>query len=482
MAVNREYIETMSGVAGLAGSPWLAAESPGFPALQGDRTADVLIVGGGITGALIARKLGRVGRHVVLVERRLIASGTTGHSTAKVTALHGDSWRALLRDHARDDVRAWAAANLAAVDELSSIALDLHVDCGLRRLSASLVAGDDSASIDFDEQIQALVSAGIPATTGPAPFPFDRPAATLAGQALVDPAAFVVAVISALGANVEVYEGTPVRSLRSSGKGWRAVGDHGSVSAPVAIMADHFPVHDTGGFFTRLFPYAHHAIEFAPSQSIPAGMWMQVGADEITLRPTLDPSGTWIAGGQRVRVASVDDERKAYTDLTASVTRLLGECRVVRHWSAHDHETPDGLPFVGEAPFGRNLFMAAGFAGWGMTKSVVASAIIAEAVEGRPHPAADAVSPSRVPRVDEMGALARENVTVGREFVEGHLTSRRGNAHEDSAAGGTCTHLGCETKWNTAEGTVDCPCHGSRYGRRGDVIYGPASKDIEGSS
>ena len=85
---------------------------------------------------------------------------------------------------------------------------------------------------------------------------------------------------------------------------------------------------------------------------------------------------------------SSDDERKAYTDLVASVTGLLGECRVVRHWSAHDHETPDGLPFVGEAPFAPSLFMAAGFAGWGMTKSVVASAIIAEAVEGRAHPAA----------------------------------------------------------------------------------------------
>src|SRR5450759_577639 len=191
MAVNREYIETMPGVAGLAGSSWLAAESPGFPALQSDRTADVLIVGGGITGALIARKLGRDGRHVVLVERRLIASGTTGHSTAKGTTLHGDSWRALLRDHACDDVRAWAAANLAAVDELSSIALDLDVDCGLRRLPASLVAGNAAASIAFDEQIQALVSAGIPATPGSAPCPFDRPAATLAGQALVDPAASV---------------------------------------------------------------------------------------------------------------------------------------------------------------------------------------------------------------------------------------------------------------------------------------------------
>ncbi len=117
-----------------------------------------------------------------------------------------------------------------------------------------------------------------------------------------------------------------------------------------------------------------------------------------------------------------------------------------------------------------------------MTKGVVASGVIADAVEGRAHPVAHVVLPSRVPGLDESVVLAKENAIVGREFAGGHLTSRRGKAHEDSVAGGTCTHLGCETKWNTAEGTVDCPCHGSRYGRHGDVIYGPASKDIRNAS
>ena len=478
--MNRDYIEAEQGVPGAAGSVWLSSNAEEYPTLDGDQVADVVVVGGGITGALVARKLSGGGRHVILLDRRRIASGTTGHSTAKVTALHGDSWRALVGEIEEDDVRSWASANLAAVDELATIAGSLGVECGLRRVRAFLVAGDDAASAAFDEQLAALVSAGLPATATTAPDPFGRPAAAIAEQALIDPGAFVVAVIAALGSNAEVFESSPVRSLDRVGDGWRAMSDHGSVSAPVAIMADHFPVHDTGAFFTRLYPYAHHAIEFLPAQPIPEGMWMQVGGDEITLRPTLDLSGTWIAGGQRVRVGSVDDARQAYADLAASVSRLLGECRVVRHWSAHDHETPDGLPFVGEAPLGRNLFMAAGFAGWGMTKSVVASAIIVEAVEGRMHPAAHVVSPSRVPGVDEVAVLTRENVTVGREFVEGHVSSRRRKAHEDSVAGGTCTHLGCETKWNTAEGTVDCPCHGSRFGRHGDVIYGPASKDIEG--
>ena len=114
-----------------------------------------------------------------------------------------------------------------------------------------------------------------------------------------------------------------------------------------------------------------------------------------------------------------------------------------------------------------------------MTKSVVASAVIADAIGRRPIPLIKILSPSRLPGLDSAKVLTEENATVGREFVEGHLTSRRGKEHEDSVAGRTCTHLGCETKFNLAEGTVDCPCHGSRFGRHGDVIYGPASKDIE---
>jgi Rieske Fe-S protein len=42
-----------------------------------------------------------------------------------------------------------------------------------------------------------------------------------------------------------------------------------------------------------------------------------------------------------------------------------------------------------------------------------------------------------------------------------------------------CTHMGCTLTWNTAETTWDCPCHGSRFTCDGQVIQGPAVKDLE---
>jgi Rieske Fe-S protein len=51
-----------------------------------------------------------------------------------------------------------------------------------------------------------------------------------------------------------------------------------------------------------------------------------------------------------------------------------------------------------------------------------------------------------------------------------------GTLHTVSAV---CTHLGCQVKWNEAERSWDCPCHGSRFDPTGRVIQGPAVKDLE---
>lgn len=42
----------------------------------------------------------------------------------------------------------------------------------------------------------------------------------------------------------------------------------------------------------------------------------------------------------------------------------------------------------------------------------------------------------------------------------------------------TCTHLGCQTRWVEEDGMIECPCHGSKFGRDGSLIHGPAPRPL----
>lgn len=76
--------------------------------------------------------------------------------------------------------------------------------------------------------------------------------------------------------------------------------------------------------------------------------------------------------------------------------------------------------------------------------------------------------------VDEIPPGEGDVVRVGAKSVA-VAKDAGGNVRALSA---TCTHLGCIVQWNGAEKTWDCPCHGSRFDRSGEVIQGPATKPL----
>ncbi|HSK47517.1 MAG TPA: FAD-dependent oxidoreductase, partial [Coriobacteriia bacterium] len=88
--MQREYLYDRPGVAGAAGSTWLAdRERDPYPPLRGIVGADVVVIGAGLCGTLTALRLAENGARVALVEARRVGSAVTGHTTAKVTAQHG---------------------------------------------------------------------------------------------------------------------------------------------------------------------------------------------------------------------------------------------------------------------------------------------------------------------------------------------------------------------------------------------------------
>jgi len=77
------------------------------------------------------------------------------------------------------------------------------------------------------------------------------------------------------------------------------------------------------------------------------------------------------------------------------------------------------------------------------------------------------------PEADSAREIKRgEGMIIGsRSKKVAAFRDRNGNLHKLSPV---CPHLGCHVRWNSAESTWDCPCHGSRFKSTGEVIAGPA--------
>jgi len=163
------------------------------------------------------------------------------------------------------------------------------------------------------------------------------------------------------------------------------------------------------------------------------------------------------------------------------------------------------MPYIGRVSGGkRHLYAATGFRKWGMTTSVVAAQLLTDAIVGRDNRYADLYDPSRFHADPDLAALVKENVNVAGQLIGGKLewlrrkpedlgpdegglvrvNGRKAGAYRSPEGelflvDTTCRHMGCEVEWSDGDRTWDCPCHGSRYTYRGEVIEGPAKKNLE---
>ena len=120
-----------------------------------------------------------------------------------------------------------------------------------------------------------------------------------------------------------------------------------------------------------------------------------------------------------------------------------------------------GIPYIGQySPAMPNVYVATGFNLWGMTTSMAASDILCDAIQGKKNRYAPVFSPDRSSLHPQ---LFRNIGATAADFLI--PTVKR------------CPHLGCALRYNSAEHSWDCPCHGSRFEHRGKLIDNPAMRD-----
>ncbi|MDQ3571990.1 MAG: FAD-dependent oxidoreductase [Actinomycetota bacterium] len=464
----------MAELPGKGESLWLDQRRPSaYPPLTGHVKADVAVVGGGIVGAGTALFLATRGASVVLVEGRSIGGAVTGHSTAKVTALHEQSYSQISRHAGPEAARAYAALNLAGLELAGSLVKGHAIECGLEHAANYLYTEDDEAIADVEAEGEAAEAAGLPVQlTSDTGLPFDvRIAVRLDDQIQLDSAALTWGIAkAAAGAGARLHEQSRVLSVSHGDPCHLELENGSTLEARDVVLATHMPVLDRGAFFARLHPQMSYAVA-AEGVDAPRGMYLGTGSRTRSIRSHVDASGArrLIVGGEGHKVGH-GDGADSYSRLIDWARERFEVDAITHRWSAHDLMSPDGLPMIGPlGPPWPRILVGTGFSKWGIAAGLGTAELLTEMLVGAPDDSARTFNPTRLNIRATLPTVAKEGFDTGIHLL------RRLQPGQDNPR---CTHLGCVLNWNSGDSTWDCPCHGSRFDASGAVLNGPATKPL----
>jgi glycine/D-amino acid oxidase-like deaminating enzyme/nitrite reductase/ring-hydroxylating ferredoxin subunit len=478
-----------------------------FPPLEGDLRVDVAVLGGGIAGLTAATLLKEAGRTVAVVEARRIVEGVTGNTTAKVTSLHNLLYRDLVHEHGEAKARVYGEANQQAIERVARFVSDRKIACDFERADAFTYTERAEDVARIEEEAQVARRLGLPADlTTDVGLPFEVKAAVrFTGQARFHPRKYLLALARSIpGDGSAVLEETTALDV-SDGDPCEVKTDKGRVHAGHVIVATHQPFVVRGFYFARMTLKRSYALALRIDGPVPRGLYISTDPNFRSMRPQPHEGGDLlILGGEPHRPGQGGDTAEMVRRLEAWGRERFRVRSVEYRWATQDNVTPDRVPYVGRlVPGSKRVFVATGFGGWGMTNATAAGMLLTDLVQERENPWADLFDPRRGFLASTVSGLAKDAVVgvkdllgrYGGEEPEGPEAVRPGEGrivdhfgekvavHRDRdgtlhAVSAVCTHLQCLVRWNPADTSWDCPCHGSRFDASGRVIQGPAVSDL----
>lgn len=506
-------MDTVCNNSGRSRSVWMEVEFPTFPILEENSEADVCVVGGGIAGLTCAYTLAKEGKSVIVVDRGAIAGGQTARTTGHLTWFLDDRYYNLEKFFGKRGARLVAESHAAAIDFIESVVKEEKIECDFARVDAYLFLEEGDTQKTLEKEIEAIRKAGMDiAWAERAPFSstFDTGRCLHAKkQAEFHVLKYLKGLVKAITKNGgKIYSGVHVNHVKD-GKTCVVTTKEGfEIKAQSVIVATCSPINDRFMIHTKQAPYRTYVIGGAiPKGSVPKALYWDTGDPYHYIRiqkHESDPKLDWLLVGGEDHKTGQEKDIEAIYDRIEKWTRRRFKMfeKVEFRWSGQVFEPVDSLAFIGKNPEEKNVYIATGDSGNGLTHGTIAGMLIPDLIMKKSNPWRKLYEPSRK-TLAAAPEFIHENANVAWQYrdwftpgdkekieklpADEGIILRKGlkklaiykdkknQLHISSAC---CTHLGGCVRWNSCEKSWDCPCHGSRFDGSGKVITGPAYSDL----
>ncbi|MGZ3723216.1 MAG: FAD-dependent oxidoreductase [Bdellovibrionales bacterium] len=492
-----------------AHSLWQRSEKPLYQSLNQNIRAHTCVIGAGIAGLTVAYELLRAGQQVVILDRERLGLGETGLSSAHLSNALDEGYLKLQNLHGKEGASLAADSHTQAISYIENLQWALEIDCDFERVNGYLFLGQNQTFHDLQKERDAAREAGLSdvrlVQSAPSRLFETGPCLHYPDQAQFHPLKYLDGLAQAiveLGGKiythteaVEVYGGHYAHVKTRNGN---------KIEADSIVVATNVPMNNLVAVQTKIPAYRSYVIGLpVPPERVDQSLFWDTADPYHYLRFVKDPTtqeDILLVGGEDHRVGQGIDPEKHFTNLELWAHRRLDiESRIVTRWSGQIIEPVDGLAYIGRNPADEyNVYIATGDSGHGLTHGTIAGILLRDMILGVENPWQKVYDPSRLyfrslthyikeaatstaPYADwlsEGDVNSAEEITKGEGAILRNGISKVavykdevGRLHTCSAV---CPHLGGLVRWNSAEKTWDCPCHGSRFDRFGEVLNGPA--------
>ena len=280
---------------------------------------------------------------------------------------------------------------------------------------------------------------------------------------------------------------------------------HGRIRAQHVVMATHTPkgVHM---IHTALAPYREYGIAARmPAGLLPPGIYWTADDPHHSVRThAVDGQEYLVVVGGSHKTGQQEDTDACHAELAHYARTKFGLTVIDHRWSAQNYKASDGLPYIGRSGVGENVLIATGFAADGLTYGALSASILTDLILGHDNAHAATFAADRHRPLAAAKDYVAENLNVMAQYLRdwpGSSEARslaevrtgeariveverekvaafRDEAGHLHAVSAVCTHEGCLVRWNRAQTSWDCPCHGSRFSVDGEVLVGPAVANL----
>ncbi len=481
---------------------------PSFPKLTEDINVDVAIVGGGISGITTAYLLVKEGLKVALIESDRLLNGTTGHTTAKITAQHDLIYDEFINHLGEEKAKLYYEACMEALHFIKSTVKEQNIDCDFTEQDAYIYTNSSSSFNKLINEWKAYEKLGIDGAfveTIPLSIPV-KAAVVMKNQAQFHPLKYLTKLVDVIvQKGGMMYEHTTAADIEQGETLTIITRDKKRITCKHVIVCSHFPFYDGGFYFSRMYAERSYVLAVQTAQDYPGGMYLSADNPKRSIRyAMMNDQKLILIGGENHKTGQGVPTIQHYKALQSFASEVFTVTSIPYRWSAQDLTTLDKVPYIGNMTTNTpNIYVATGYRKWGMTNGTVAGLLLTDLIMNRENRYRDLYTPSRFYTDPSVKHFITQNLDVAKHLVEGKIevvvrtpedlangegavvlvNGKRAGAYKDengtlSIVDTTCTHMGCEVEWNSGDRTWDCPCHGSRFSIHGDVIEGPAKQSL----